>query len=191
MELKLDPASTPPHDSAVGTLIGRVWRPDRDGPSVVVLRDGAVHDISAAAPTVRDLCEASDPAALAKSAQGEPICPLADILANTPRASRDPRRPWLLAPIDLQAIKAAGVTFAVSMLERVVEEQARGAPEKAGEFRAAIRAIIGDDLARLRPGSAEAAELKRVLIEKSAWSQYLEVGIGPDAEIFTKAPVLS
>jgi fumarylacetoacetate (FAA) hydrolase family protein len=116
---------------------------------------------------------------------------IADILANTPRTGRDAARPWLLAPIDLQAIKAAGVTFAVSMLERVVEEQARGHPEKALEFRASVVEIIGDDLSRLQPGSEEAAALKRVLIEKGAWSQYLEVGIGPDAEVFTKAPVLS
>src|SRR4051794_4334348 len=119
MQLQLEQASTLPQDGAAGTLIGRVWRRDRGGPSVVIVRDGAVHDISAGAPTVRDLCEAADRAALAKSAQGEPIGSLADVLANTPHPGRDLRRPWLLAPIDLQAIKAAGVTFAVSMLERV------------------------------------------------------------------------
>ena len=191
MPLQLDPASTLPSDGTSGTLVGRVWRPDRDGPSVVVLRESVLHDISGAAPTLRDLCEAHDPAAVARSAPDDRVGSLADILSNTPRAHRDPRRPWLLAPVDLQAIKAAGVTFAVSMLERVVEEQARGAPEKAAELRLAIRAAIGDDLARLKPGSAEAAALKRVLMEKGVWSQYLEVGIGPDAEIFTKAPVLS
>ena len=113
------------------------------------------------------------------------------MLANTPRHVRDRTRPWLLAPIDLQTIKAAGVTFAISMLERVVEEQARGDPQKAFAFRASVEQIIGEDLSRLKPGSDEAASLKRVLIEKGAWSQYLEVGIGPDAEVFTKAPVLS
>ena len=191
MSLQLDPSSTLPSDGAAGTLVGRVWRPDQAGPSVVVLKDGSLHDISAAAPTLRDLCEADDPAAAANAAVGHDVGTLAAILANTPRATRDPARPWLLAPLDLQAIKAAGVTFAVSMLERVVEEQARGAPEKAAELRTAMRATIGDDLARLKPGSAEAAALKRVLVEKGVWSQYLEVGIGPDAEIFTKAPVLA
>ena len=133
MPLALDPGSTLPRDGDAGTLVGRVWRPDRDGPSVVVARDGALHDISAAAPTVRDLCEAADPATLARSTAGELVGSIRDILANTPRTGRDTAQPWLLAPIDLQAIKAAGVTFAVSMLERVVEEQARGDPEKAVE----------------------------------------------------------
>ena len=100
---------------------------------------------------------------------------------------RDPKRPWLLAPIDLQAIKAAGVTFALSMIERVIEERARGNPDAAAAIRAEVNRLVGDDLAKLKPGSAEAAQLKQVLIEQGAWSQYLEVGIGPDAEIFTKA----
>ena len=109
----------------------------------MVARDGALHDISAAAPTVRDLCETADPATLARSTDSELVGSTSDILANTPRNCRDTARPWLLAPIDLQAIKAAGVTFAVSMLERVVEEQARGDPEKALEFRASVVEIIG------------------------------------------------
>ncbi len=191
MRLALHPASTLPLDCDAGTLIGRVWRPDLDGPSVVVAREGALHDISSVTPTVRDLCENADPAALARSIPGELVGSIGDVLANTPRHVRDRTRPWLLAPVDLQTIKAAGVTFAISMLERVVEEQARGDPEKALAFRASVVQIIGEDLSRLKPGSEEAASLKRVLIEKGAWSQYLEVGIGPDAEVFTKAPVLS
>ena len=102
--------------------------------------------------TVRDLCEAPEPAALARDLKGEPVGTLADVLANTPRATRDPAKPWLLAPIDLQAVKAAGVTFAVSMLERVIEEQARGAPEKA----AAIRAEMRRRSATISPGSSRA-----------------------------------
>src|SRR5213076_2134798 len=98
---------------------------------------------------------------------------------------------WLLAPVDLQAIKAAGVTFAVSMLERVIEERARGNPAAAAAIRSEISRIVGDDLARLKPGSAQALRLKEVLIEQGAWSQYLEVGIGPDAEIFSKAQPMS
>ena len=122
-----------------------------------------------------------------REGKGERIGTLADILANTPEATRDASKPWLLAPVDLQAIKAAGVTFPLSMLERVIEEQARGSPEKAQAIRQSVQAQLGGDLAKLVPGSKQAAELKRVLIEQGAWSQYLEVGIGPDAEIFTKA----
>jgi fumarylacetoacetate (FAA) hydrolase family protein len=180
-----------PDDHEEATLVGRVWRPDRDGPSVIVVRGVEAVDISAAAPTVRDLCEAPMPAALAIDARGEPMGLVAEILANTPRSKRDPQKPWLLAPVDLQAVKAAGVTFAVSMLERVIEEKARGAPEQAASIRAEIVALIGDDLARLKPGSREAMALKALLIEKGMWSQYLEVGIGPDAEIFTKAPPMA
>ena len=191
MPLDVSLASALPEDHAGAVLVGRVWRPDREGPSVVVVRGVEAVDISAAAPTVRDLCETPMPAALAHDATGEPIGLVAEILANTPRAKRDPKKPWLLAPIDLQAVKAAGVTFAVSMLERVIEERARGAPEQAAGLRAEIGALIGDDLARLKPGSDEAMALKQLLIGKGMWSQYLEVGIGPDAEIFTKAPPMA
>jgi fumarylacetoacetate (FAA) hydrolase family protein len=121
-----------------------------------------------------------------QAADGEPIGALDSVLANTPPDQRNPQRPWLLAPVDLQAIKAAGVTFAVSMLERVIEERARGDLNAAAAIRAEVTRLVGDDLARLKPGSAEAERLKQVLIQQGAWSQYLEVGIGPDAEIFTK-----
>jgi fumarylacetoacetate (FAA) hydrolase family protein len=180
-----------PDDHEQAALVGRVWRPDRDGPSVVALRGAELVDISDTTPTMRDLCEAPLPAALAHDAGGEPVGLLSAILANTPRDKRDPSRPWLLAPTDLQAIKAAGVTFAVSMLERVIEEKARGAPDLAPSIRREIGALIGDDLSRLKPGSQEAMALKQLLIEKGMWSQYLEVGIGPDAEIFTKAPAMA
>jgi fumarylacetoacetate (FAA) hydrolase family protein len=105
--------------------------------------------------------------------------------------ARDPTKPWLLAPIDLQAVKAAGVTFAVSMLERVIEERARGNADAAAAIRAEVTRLVGDDLAKLKPGSEQAMALKEVLIQQGAWSQYLEVGIGPDAEIFTKAPPMA
>jgi fumarylacetoacetate (FAA) hydrolase family protein len=114
-----------------------------------------------------------------------------ELLANAPADTRDPGRPWLLAPADLQVLKAAGVTFAESMVERVIEERARGDADAALELRTTIAREIGTDLASVRPGSDHAEALKRVLIEQGVWSQYLEVGIGPDAEIFTKAPVLS
>jgi fumarylacetoacetate (FAA) hydrolase family protein len=176
-----------PDDSAQAALVGRVWRPDVGGPSVVAVRDGEVIDISAAFATVRDLCEFDDPAERLRSASGERIGRLDDVLANTPTYGRDQGKPWLLAPIDLQAIKAAGVTFVLSMIERVIEERARGDLRAAAEIRTVVNRLVGDDLAQLKPGSAEAAHLKQVLIEQGAWSQYLEVGIGPDAEIFTKA----
>jgi fumarylacetoacetate (FAA) hydrolase family protein len=176
-----------PDDSAQAALAGRVWRPDVGGPSVVAVRDGDLIDISATFPTMRDLCELDSPADRLRSASGERIGRLDDVLANTPTEGRDRGKPWLLAPIDLQAIKAAGVTFVLSMIERVIEERARGDLSAAAEIRTVVNRLVGDDLAKLKPGSAEAAHLKQVLIEQGAWSQYLEVGIGPDAEIFTKA----
>jgi fumarylacetoacetate (FAA) hydrolase family protein len=180
-----------PEDHEQAALVGRVWRPDLEGPSVVALRGAELVDISATVATMRDLSEAPLPAALAHDAEGEPVGLVSEILANTPRDRRDPTKPWLLAPTDLQAIKAAGVTFAVSMLERVIEEKARGAPDLAPALRREITGLIGDDLSRLKPGSREAMSLKQLLIDKGMWSQYLEVGIGPDAEIFTKAPAMA
>lgn len=188
----VDAISAPlPTDGRSAALAGRVWLPEVDGPAVVAIRDGALFDISSAFPTMRDLCETPDPAKELRSADGSPIGMVDEIVENTPRAARSPTRPWLLAPVDLQAIKAAGVTFAVSMIERVIEERARGNPDAAATIRAEVVRLVGDDLGKLKPGSAEAAQLKRVLIEQAAWSQYLEVGIGPDAEIFTKAQPMS
>jgi fumarylacetoacetate (FAA) hydrolase family protein len=175
-----------PQDAADATLAGRVWRPDISGPSVVAIRDNAVWDVSRTIPTVRDLCEAPDPASTLRSATGGSLGSLDEILANTPPETRDPAKPHLLSPIDLQAVKAAGVTFAISMLERVIEERARGDLHAAAAIRAEVQRLVGDDLARLKPGSEQAAQLNQVLIAQGAWSQYLEVGIGPDAEIFTK-----
>jgi fumarylacetoacetate (FAA) hydrolase family protein len=176
-----------PDDAANAALAGRVWRPELAGPSVVAIRDGAVVDISATFPTMRDLCESPNPAAALRAASGDMIGTVDALLANTPVETRDPKRPWLLAPIDLQAIKAAGVTFAISMLERVIEERARGDSNAAGAIRDKVLRLVGDDLSKLKPGSVEAMHLKEILIQQGAWSQYLEVGIGPDAEIFTKA----
>ncbi|SFL60338.1 fumarylacetoacetate hydrolase family protein [Methylobacterium pseudosasicola] len=185
-----------PDDAGRGALVGRVWRPDVNGPSVVAIRpdpDGAMRvvDITARFPTVSDLCEAPDPAAALRSAEGADLGSLDAIVANTPPDSRDAGRPWLLAPVDLQALKAAGVTFATSMLERVIEERARGDLAAASAIRAEVERLVGRDLRRLKPGSQEAMALKEVLVAQGAWSQYLEVGIGPDAEIFTKAQPLS
>ncbi|KOV60864.1 fumarylacetoacetate hydrolase [Streptomyces sp. AS58] len=185
-----DAETTLPDDGTEGALVGRVWRPGL-GPSVVAVRYDGVYDVTAAFATVRDLCETSDPAAQVRATLGERFAGLDELLANTPVDTRDPERPWLLTPVDLQAVKAAGVTFVVSMLERVIEERVRGDASEAAVTRERIRELIGDDVASLRPGSDEAAELKRILVAQGVWSQYLEVGIGPDAEIFTKAPVLA
>jgi fumarylacetoacetate (FAA) hydrolase family protein len=189
--MKLDRASTLPTDGTSGTLAGRIWRPSVDGPSVVAIRGEGVFDVSTAYPTMRDLCEQLDPANALKAVKGERVCSLEDLLANSVEAIRDPNQPWLLAPTDLQAVKAAGVTFPVSMIERVIEEKARGSAEAAHAVRAEIIRLVGGDLHKLKPGSPEAMSLKEALIKAGAWSQYLEVGIGPDAEIFTKCPPMA
>jgi len=173
----------------LGRLIGRVWRAGI-GPCLVTLRDERVIDItSAAAPTMTDLFEQADIAGFIDSARGEDIGSLADISAASVESAGDVTR--LLAPCDLQAIKACGVTFARSMVERVIEERAGGDPARAADIRIRIANVIGDSLRDLVPGSAKAAEVKAVLQAEGLWSQYLEVGIGPDAEVFTKAQPMS
>jgi fumarylacetoacetate (FAA) hydrolase family protein len=185
-DMSLSIANTLPADARKALLVGRVWRPDVQGPSLVIIRDDKVFDITAVFPTMRDACEAADPAGALGKAQGQDIGSVADILANTPPDRRDTKKPWLLAPLDLQAVKAAGVTFITSLLERVIEERARGNADAAAAIRVEVERLVGKDLRALKPGSKQAMDLKRVLIEQGAWSQYLEVGIGPDAEIFTK-----
>ena len=180
-----------PEDGTRGTLVGRIFLPDAGGPAVVAIRDGGAFDVSTRFPTVSALAEENDPAAALRATKGERIGELDALVANTPPDRRDPNKPWLLAPVDLQVLKAAGVTFAISMLERVIEERARGNPASAEAIRKEVARLVGDDFSKLKPGSAEAMRLKQVLIEQNAWSQYLEVGIGPDAEVFTKAPVMS
>lgn len=172
-----------------GTFVGRMWRPEAGGPSVVTVRDGTVVDITAPeAPLVSDICELNDPAAYVKAAAGTVLGPLTVIAANSPG---DLSRPHLLAPCDLQAVKACGVTFASSMVERVIEEKAAGDPTKARDIRSRVGAAIGGSLRNIRAGSEAAARVKAALIAEGLWSQYLEVGIGPDAEVFSKAQALS
>jgi fumarylacetoacetate (FAA) hydrolase family protein len=171
-----------------GTFVGRIWRADAKGPAVVVVRDGSVHDITSRdLPTMRDLLEHDDPVSFVRAQKGESVADLQGLLAAS--AHRDATH--LLAPIDLQSIKACGVTFARSMLERVIEERAAGNPELAQSIRGRVTAIIGDSLRDLKAGSPEAAKVKAALIEEGVWSQYLEVGIGPDAEVFSKSQVMS
>lgn len=180
-----------PVDAARATLIGRAWLPAAAGPAVVRVAGNRLLDISRHVATSAQLC--ADPALPARVSglDGPDIGSVEEVLLNTPEANRDPGKPWLLAPVDLQAVKAAGVTFAISMLERVIEERARGDASAAAAIRAEIVRLVGDDLSRLKPGSPEAMALKDVLIRQGVWSQYLEVGIGPDAEIFTKAQPMS
>ena len=175
-----------------GAFLGRARSPGKSHPLVVTVRGHDVVDItSKQAPTVRDICEMDDPAGYVRSARGEAIGPVEAIAANSFEAGRVATRPYLLSPVDLQAVKASGVTFVVSLLERVIEEQARGSAAAADAIRADIATLIGHDLSKLKPGSAEAMEIKARLIERGAWSQYLEVGIGPDAEVFTKCPPMA
>jgi len=150
-----------------------------------------VYDLSALAPTSSDLLELPDAAQAVRAHAGTRLGDTNAIVHNSDYRQRQPHLPWLLAPCDLQALKAAGVTFVASMLERVIEEQARGDASKAQAVRDAVVAVIGDNLRQVKPGSAEAARLKEVLLAQGVWSQYLEVGIGPDAEIFTKSQVMS
>lgn len=177
-----------PIDASQGLWLGRCWRSDVQGPAVVTLRDGVVIDMtSAEAPTASHVLDLPHPADHVRTAQGAPLGSLEEIAANP----AEPDRPHLLAPCDLQAVKACGVTFARSMLERVIEEKAAGDPKGAAEIRARIGTAIGDSLRDLRAGSPEAAEVKRALQEEGLWSQYLEVGIGPDAEVFSKCPPMA
>ena len=181
-----------PDDHERATLIGRAWLPEVGGPAVVCVRDGGVYDLSAIAPTCAQLLELDDPVAAVRGASSLPaVGSLQDVLANSAADVRDGTRPSLLTPCDLQAIKASGVTFVASLLERVIEEQARGDARKAEAVRQSIVGIIGSNLREIRPGSPQASAVKDALIAQGVWSQYLEVGIGPDAEIFTKGQPMS
>jgi fumarylacetoacetate (FAA) hydrolase family protein len=191
MPIQLTPENTLPADGLTGTLIGRAWVPGNvSGPSPVVLRSDGVFDLSAQFATLSELLESESPLKAVRETQGTLIASVEALLANS-TSNPDTSKPFLLAPADLQVIKAAGVTFAASMIERVIEEQAAGDPAKAESVRAIVHNAIGDNLRSIKPGSEQASKLKALLIEQKMWSQYLEVGIGPDAEIFTKAPVLA
>ena len=179
-----------PEDGCAGTLVGRVWRPDVEGPSVVSVRKDGVVDITAAAPTMSALTNADDPVALAGS-DGEGLGDWRAIAANSVAESRDTTKPWFLSPADLHAHKACGVTFVRSLLERVIDERTSGDPALADEVRKELLDSIGIDLSDVIPGSDEAETVKSALLERDMWSQYLEVGIGPYAEVFSKAQPMS
>ena len=181
-----------PDDGLQGILVGRVWFPGTmPGPAVVALRPEGVFDLSESYPTMSTLLDAAQPAQAVHQTPGRRICSVDELIRNSLPGQRQTETPWLLAPCDLQVVKAAGVTFAASLIERVIEEQAQGDASRAQGLRSQVIGLIGENLADIRPGSPEAQALKALLQEKGLWSQYLEVGIGPDAEVFTKAPVLA
>jgi fumarylacetoacetate (FAA) hydrolase family protein len=182
-------AKTLPNDVANAVLIGRIWVPE-EGPFLVKVSATQTTDLSGLAQTSSDLMEIDNVAARVIQHQGK-TWSTESLWANTDPQNRDEQQAWFLAPTDLQAIKAAGVTFVASMLERVIEEQARGDAAKAESVRKAVIDVMGDNLRNVKPGSAQAIKLKEVLVAQGVWSQYLEVGIGPDAEIFTKSQAMS
>jgi fumarylacetoacetate (FAA) hydrolase family protein len=192
MKESLTPAKALPADREHAELIGRVWSPDVEGPVLVRVHGDTLYDLSPIAATSSDLLNLDSPVEAIRSAGTlKPIATVADALNNAEPYHRNDATPWVIAPCDLQAIKASGVTFVASLLERVIEEQARGDAAKAEGLRDSITSIIGDNLHHIRPGSADAQRIKDVLIKQGVWSQYLEVGIGPDAEIFSKGQPMS
>ncbi|WP_328930955.1 MULTISPECIES: fumarylacetoacetate hydrolase family protein [unclassified Streptomyces] len=184
----LTPGSVLPEDADRAVLVARVHDPESGGPCVAAVRGEQVVDLTAVTPTVSDLMERDDAAAVVRETGGGQVWSL-DRLLQAPAGRRGV--PHLLAPIDLQVIKAAGVTFAGSLLERVIEERTGGDPAQAARVRARVGEVVGGTLAGIRPGSPEAGRARGLLVSEGLWSQYLEVGIGPDPEVFTKAPVLS
>ena len=190
MPIEVDLTDYLPEDKDA-LLIGRAWVPDM-GPCVVALRDGDLVDLTRQWPTVAELANTLDIKALRQAIAAAPAVGGARKIArNGDLAGRNAKKPSLLAPNDLQAIKASGVTFVESLLERVIEERARGNPGAADAIRRELATAIGQDLTTVVPGSPTAMALKDALVAKNMWSQYLEVGIGPDAEIFTKAPPMA
>jgi len=181
-----------PADLPQALLVGRVWRTgDINGPSVVAVRNGEVFDITQQISTVSELFEREDMLSIVRNAPGESLGPVTALIENALAPEPAADVPRLLAPNDLQAIKAAGVTFAVSLLERVIEEQAGGDPGRAEKLRGELLSTIGADLSSIKPGSPQAEQLKQAFIRKGAWSQYMEVGIGPYAEVFSKSQPMS
>lgn len=182
-----------PDDAAEALLIGRLFDPETAGPRPVVVAGSFLVDLFGHAPTVSALLELDDPEAVVRQALAGDArrWPLADVVPADGTAQEDASALRLLAPVDLQAVKACGVTFVDSMIERVIEERCGGDFTRADRMRAQVLQAIGGSLAGVKPGSPEAARVKDVLISQGVWSQYLEVGIGPDPEVFTKAPVLS
>lgn len=190
------PESFLPADKFAGTLIGRAWLPEKltgsiAGPSPVLVTEAGVYDLTPLAPTCADLLNNPFDRARCDFTQLKNIGSYREIMAHTLSPQHHGDLPYFLSPIDIQCIKACGVTFMVSMLERVIEERAGGDASKAEAVRQKVQARLGTDITKIKPGSAEAETLKTMLQEEGLWSQYLEVGIGPYAEVFTKSQPLS
>jgi fumarylacetoacetate (FAA) hydrolase family protein len=195
-ELALDERIALPDDHDRATLVGRAWVPGPlAGPSPVLIAKGKVFDLSQVVPTCADLMNSDDPVALVRngveSGRASLLGQVGDLLANSAADRRNPDRPYFLSPVDLQAVRACGVTFIASMLERVIEEQAKGDPAGAEAIRKNLIDEIGGELRAIKPGSPGAMRVKESLVKRNMWSQYLEVGIGPDAEVFNKAQPMS
>ena len=177
-------------DFGKGCFVGRIWDKNKAGPCLVTIRNEHVYDITSPnIPTMRDLLELNDVKGYLDRNIGEKIVSVQELLISS-LASQN-KQFFLIAPCDFQAIKACGVTFAKSMVERVIEERAAGDPKKAESLRDYIGGLIGDSLQDIIPGSDKSLEVKKALVKEGLWSQYLEVGIGKDAEVFTKAQTLS
>ena len=177
-------------DYGTGCFVGRIWDNNKAGPCLVTIRNEHVYDITSPnIPTMRDLLELNDVKGYLDNHIGEKIVSVQELLISS-LASQN-KQFSLIAPCDFQAIKACGVTFAKSMVERVIEERAAGDPKKAESLRGYIGGLIGDSLQDIIPGSDKSLEVKKALVKEGLWSQYLEVGIGKDAEVFTKAQTLS
>jgi len=178
-------------DYSAGCFVGRIWDKSKAGPCLVTIRDEYIYDItSKEIPTMRNLLELDNVKEYLLAFTGEKISSVKELLSSSLKNKQE-KQFSLIAPCDFQAIKACGVTFAKSMVERVIEERASGDLKKAETLRNHIGELIGDSLYNIIPGSDKALEVKKALIKEGLWSQYLEVGIGKDAEIFTKAQTLS
>jgi fumarylacetoacetate (FAA) hydrolase family protein len=189
--MDLNPNRCLPVDHERALLVGRMWSPAVDGPVLVRIKADGIYDLSTLAATMSELLERPGVAETLADFKAPRLASLEEVVTNSAEPARDPTKPWFLAPCDLQALKASGVTFISSLLERVIEERAKGDARHADEVRAAVISALGSRLQDVKPGSAEAARAKEVLIQAGMWSQYLEVGIGPDAEVFTKGQPLS
>ena len=194
--MDISSSSVLPQDNELATLVGRAWLPGRSGgPTPIALREGSLYDLSRVTATSSSLLNAANPSRLVRDAiargWAKPVADVAVAIDNSHADHRDASKPYILAPCDLQAVRACGVTFVSSMVERVIEEHAKGDSAKAESVRRSIGDEIGAGIRTVRPGSPQAMQLKDSLIKRNLWSPYLEVGIGPDAEVFNKAQPMS
>lgn len=178
-----------PVDADRAVLVGRVWDSESGGPRPVRVHGENVYDLFDVAPTVSGLLELEDVAQVVAGTAGTPRWRLGDLIEAS--LARRHEHPHLLAPVDLQVLKACGVTFVDSMIERVIEERSQGDPARAAEVRESLTGALHAGIDTVEPGSPAAEHVKQVFLAQGMWSQYLEVGLGPDPEVFTKAPVLA